>query len=91
MPIVINQNGQAVTVKLMQSSVTVRSPSFKVEVASGILMGGTPYEGGYEVTPTEELQVLQTASRALAQDITVNPIPSNYGLITYDGVSITVS
>ena len=29
--------------------------------------------------------------RVLAQDIVVNPIPSNYGLITYDGSTITVS
>ena len=49
------------------------------------------YEGSYEVTPGPEEQVLATADRWLTEDITVKPIPSNYGLITTDGSIITVS
>lgn len=49
------------------------------------------YTGAYEVTPTEEEQVLSTTSRTLTADIVVNPIPNNYGLITWDGTAITVS
>ena len=49
------------------------------------------YEGSYSVTPTEQTQTLQTANKLLGQDITVNPISSNYGLITWDGVKLTVS
>ena len=49
------------------------------------------YEGSYEVTPTAEEQTLQTANKVLAADIVINPIPSNYGLITWDGTVINVS
>ena len=55
----------------------------------GILPGD--YEGSYEVTPSAEQQTLGTAGRTLSFDVVVNPIPSNYGLITYNGSTITVS
>lgn len=52
---------------------------------------GTPYTGEYEFTPSAETQTIPTSNKALAQDITINPIPSNYGLITWDGSTLTVS
>lgn len=52
---------------------------------------GDPYEGEYTVTPTTETIVLETLNKDMEQNITINPIPSNYGLITYNGSVITVS
>lgn len=49
------------------------------------------YEGPYEVTPGEEEQTLETDALYMTGDITIKPIPNNYGLITYDGSTITVS
>ena len=49
------------------------------------------YEGSYEVTPSAAAQVLATAGKLLAADVTIQPIPSNYGLITVSGHVITVS
>lgn len=49
------------------------------------------YEGSYEFTPTEEAQTIQISGEMATQDIVINPIPSNYGLITYNGTTITVS
>ena len=49
------------------------------------------YTGATEVTPSLEAQTLATADKALASNIVINPIPSNYGLITWDGSTITVS
>ena len=49
------------------------------------------YEGPYEITPTEEAQTLPTAGTKLTDNITVNPIPNNYGLITWNGSFIRVS
>lgn len=49
------------------------------------------YTGPYIVTPTRSEQVLPTEGKTLGQDIIVNPIPSNYGLITWDGAILTVS
>lgn len=43
-----------------------------------------PYEGDYEVSPTTEPQVLSTANRLLNKNIVINPIPGQYGLVTYD-------
>lgn len=49
------------------------------------------YGGPYEVTPSGEAQVLETDSFYMNGDVVINPIPSNYGLITYNGSEITVS
>ncbi len=49
------------------------------------------YTGTYTVTPTRTTQILATAGYTLDEDITINPIPSNYGLITFSGGIITVS
>ena len=64
-----------------------------VVVGGNLTIAGSaePYEGTYEVTPTTSTQVLATAGKKLAEDITINPIPSNYGLITWNGSSLTVS
>ena len=65
---------------------------------ASLSIGGTlyeitpiPYEGAYEVTPTRYEQVLHTESKNMLHDVIINPIPSNYGLITYNGSVITVS
>lgn len=49
------------------------------------------YAGPYEFTPTEVTQTVEIENRTAIQDITINPIPSNYGLITWNGVTLTVS
>lgn len=50
-----------------------------------------PYTGLYTVTPTDEAVVLNTNGLRMTDNITVNPIPSNYGLITWNGSTLTVS
>ena len=49
------------------------------------------YHGGYEFTPSASEQTIPTAGLVLSDNITINPIPSNYGLITWNGSTITVS
>ena len=49
------------------------------------------YSGPTEFAPTSEYQVIHVAGMAVAQDIVVDPIPSNYGLITWDGSVLMVS
>lgn len=49
------------------------------------------YTGTVIITPTLSAQTLNTAGLLLDENITVNPIPNNYGLITYNGGIITVS
>lgn len=52
---------------------------------------GDYYTGATTVTPTQETQTLSTLGKIIPTDITINPIPSNYGLITWDGAVLTVS
>lgn len=72
--------------------------SFGGDSSFGVSMGsviqvpvGQHYEGAYEVTPNLTTQILPTEGLAMWHDVVVNPIPSNYGLITWDGAKLTVS
>lgn len=49
------------------------------------------YEGTYEFTPTESTQTVQIEGKKATQDIVINPIPTNYGRITWNGSFIKVS
>lgn len=65
--------------------------AFDVDFGAYEGVGGDEYQGTYEVTPTEYEQTLSTQDKVLTQNVIVHPIPSNYGLITWDGTTITVS
>lgn len=49
------------------------------------------YHGSYEVTPTNVAQTLVTEGLLMTADLTIAPIPSNYGLIQWNGAVLTVS
>jgi len=49
------------------------------------------FDGDYEYTPTQEAQTIPIIGKTARQNITINPIPSNYGLITWNGAILTVS
>ena len=49
------------------------------------------YEGATEITPSEEAQILDTALFYMTENITINAIPNNYGLIEWNGSVLTVS
>lgn len=49
------------------------------------------YEGVYEYTPTTETQTVEIEGLKATENIIINPIPSNYGLITWNGSTLTVS
>lgn len=63
--------------------------SFSLDFGGAVIYN--EYGGPYEVTPTNQAQVLYTAQNIVDRDIIINPIPSNYGLVSYDGAIITVS
>lgn len=74
---------------LHESVVTVE-PSYGTPVA-GYISDVNYYEGPYEYTPTQEPQTVLIQAQMATRNITINPIPSNYGLITWDGRTLTVS
>ena len=49
------------------------------------------YDGATEFTPTRSVQTVVTARKVVLDNITINPIPQNYGLVTYNGSVITIS
>lgn len=49
------------------------------------------YTGAYEFTPTRNTQTIEIANKKATADIIINPIPRNYGLITWNGAVLTVS
>lgn len=55
------------------------------------VIGTQPYTGDYVWTPAEQEQTIEINGLKATDNITIDPIPSNYGLITYNGSTITVS
>lgn len=49
------------------------------------------FNGYYEYTPTNSTQIINIGGYKATENITINPIPSNYGLITWNGSTLTVS
>ncbi len=54
-------------------------------------MDAPRYGGPYEVIPGATEQTLATKGTVLNADVLVAAIPSNYGLVTWNGAVLTVS
>lgn len=70
---------------------TGRDPTISLDSGGG---GGSvtpPHQGPYEATPTNAEQLFAVSGKRMTQDFVVHAIPSNYGLITWNGSVITVS
>lgn len=80
---VINNNTIDIGVKLNNVSVSI--------VGGTSVIAEKPYTGTYHVVPSNEPVTLFTKDRSMLENVIVDPIPKNYGLITYNGFSITVS
>ena len=91
MAVEVSGSGDVVVASQQASTVTATSPPSSIGVSSAGVAGGIPYTGSYEFTPSDAEQTIASTSRVFDRDITIKPIPSNYGLITYDGSCITVS
>ena len=64
---------------------------FKLKWTYADAKSADEYMGQYEVTPSEETQTLETKDTKLTRNVTINPIPQNYGLITCNGSVLTFS
>ena len=49
------------------------------------------YGGPYTITPSKEEQTFSTKDLRMTDNIVIEPIPSNYGLITWNGTTLIVS
>lgn len=73
-------------------SVAENSVQVSFGVSTQIVTSTVPdYDGPYDFTPSSELQTIETIGFRMTDNVTINPIPNNYGLITWNGSIITVS
>lgn len=82
-----------VSVSDVQIPVSVSASDVALPVRIGVGYYTSQYDeytGATEFTPSDEPQIIQTAERVVMTDIVINPVPSNYGRITYNGSTITV-
>lgn len=49
-----------------------------------------PFAGEYEYTPTEEAQTIAINGMKATANIVINPIPRNYGKVTWTGTVLTI-
>ncbi len=90
MAVRVIQDNDVISVSQQDATVVIGSTVQTVETECGII-DGPQYQGALTVTPTRETQTLHTNGYLMGGDVTVNPIPSNYGLITWNGSVLTVS
>lgn len=90
--------------RALEATLTVSCDSYALELpddapvdmalATAVTVTNCPagaYSGAYTVTPGRTRQLLQTAGRHLMQNVVIEPIPANYGLITWNGSVMTVT
>lgn len=75
-------------------AVEIQTPRLGVSTGTPIAreyVERAPYTGPYAITPGPEAQALPTKNLRMTDDVVVQAIPSNYGKITWDGSTLTVS
>lgn len=89
----IADEGLSISAKSQELGTGINSQKLTINISPPIArqISGDVYDGDYEVTPGQSAVVLTTVGKAMARNVTVNPIPSNYGLITWNGSTLTVS
>ena len=83
-----------VTPDTVSMSMEVEPDTITVPIQMGVAVvagNAPPYVGPYSFTPSQQSQTVSIAGHRATQDITIDPIPSNYGLITWNGAFLTVS
>ena len=83
-----------VTINPQKVTVSVDPKTLEISVGNPMVrdyVERTPYTGDYEITPSSETQVLLTKHLRMTDNVVINPIPSNYGRIDWDGTCLIVS
>ena len=92
-----NRKRVSVTVTGQQRAVSIRAPAqgaareVAVEALPVRAVQLPAYPGPYIVMPGPEAQVLQTSGLRMTGDVTVAPVPNNYGLIEWNGSRLRIS
>lgn len=83
----VTESQQNYCLKVVETNTPIQ-----VDVETPVVAGiAKEYKGECDITPTNEKQVFNTEGMRCPQNFIVEPIPQNYGLITYNGSTIIVS
>lgn len=65
----------------------------EIDGSPGTFMPVMPnaYTGTYEFEATDTAQTISVEGKTMLHDIIIDPVPSNYGFITWNGSVLTVS
>lgn len=80
--------------KVMSNAQSVNLRGFSNIAAASLKPGENTtiyYGGSYEFTPTDTTQTILINGMTARENIIINPIPSNYGLVTWNGSTLTIS
>lgn len=79
--------------KLKAVGVLTGKVSEKQGLSGALTIAGSipSFPGPYTVIPGDVVQTIACAGLLMSQDIIIQPVPSNYGRIAWDGVSLSVS
>lgn len=84
---VVVDNDQIINARVRSSEVRIKG-----EVRDTIVAGNARnYDGPYEITPTEDVQILAIENQRAVRNITIEAIPTNYGRITRYGNSLRIT
>ena len=70
------------------SGSTIRPAS--IQIAS-VGFPAETYDGEYTITPSNEAQTIAINGRIALHNITIQPIPSNYGLVAWNGTTLSIT
>ena len=76
---------------LKSCSTQMRETIIYVADLMGKIPPGGDYDGPYSFTPSRTTQTIEIAGMLASGDITINPIPSTYGRVTWNGSTLTIS
>lgn len=86
-PLSVAESAATIGMSIAEDDVTLQ---VGLETAIEAFEGQT-YDGPYTVTPSDDAQTLATEGYLMTGNVVVEPIPSNYGRITWNGAVLTVS
>lgn len=68
-------NGSRATARERRYVARARADSSHAKAIQNYTFGGTPYDGTYEITPTDYEQYLDTAGKVMRDEVTVHKVP----------------
>ena len=88
-----NNNDSTLSIKQSSATYNLRYALYRVDGSGGAGVQSTiePYIGVYSVTPSTTPQSLSTANKRMTADVEVAEIPTDYGQVTQNGSTLTIT